>query len=503
MINNLQKHFRITSFACGWLAVVALPPFNCLPALFFSFPLLLWLLHKSTSAKQAFSCGYFFGFSFFAFGLSWINRALLLDAASFGWLVPIAFLASGLFFGLFIAIPAALCWFFKTPVARYMSFSALLIIFEWIRSFFLTGFPWNLFGTALVFSDHLLQAASVGGIYLLSLLTILAAGAPFLWFVRRKILAFIIPILILSGLLVFGYFKINQHPYTPSDVTIRLVQPAIPQSLKWNPAVLEDNLNRHIKLSQLPGFNNIDFVIWSETAFPFAIEADSYHRSLLQYAIPPRGRLITGALRYQSLSSEQPRLYNSMFVLDSDNQISAYYDKSHLVPFGEYVPLQQYLPDWIRPITKMIGTFSAGNGFKVIKYAGLPSFGGLICYEVIFPHQVLAPNNKPQWLVNITNDGWYGDSAGPRQHLAAAKLRAVEEGITIVRAAGSGISALISPIGTIIDSLPLNQSGILDVKLPTELQFSTTYGRFGNTIPLSLCFLILALALYNSRLLKP
>lgn len=502
MINNRLLHFRVLSFACGWLAVAALPPFNCFPALFFSFPFLLWLLNNAASARRSFQYGYFFGFSFFAFGLSWINRALLLDAASFGWLVPITFLASGLFFGLFIAIPAALCWYFKTPTARYLSFSALLVIFEWIRSFFLTGFPWNLFGTALMFNDKMIQTASLGGVYLLSLLTILAAGAPFLWFARRKILAVLIPVLILSGLYGFGHFQLNRHPYIPSEVTVRLVQPAIPQTLKWNPAVLEDNLNRHIKLSQLPGFSNVDFIIWSETAFPFALETDSYHRSLLQYAIPPHGRLITGALRYQQPSFESPDLYNSMFVLEPDNQISAYYDKSHLVPFGEYIPLRQYLPSWVQPITKVIGSFSTGNGPKVIKYANLPSFGGLICYEVIFPHQVLAPDNKPQWLVNITNDGWYGDSAGPRQHLAAARLRAVEEGITIVRVAGSGISALISPLGIIIDSLPLNQSGILDVKLPSEIQFSTTYGRFGNLIPLSFCCLILALGFGCSRLLK-
>lgn len=502
---KLLKHSRLAAFSGGWLAVAALPPFHLLPVLFVSIPLLLWLINQNPAGKQAFRLGYYFGFAFFAFGLSWVNNALLLDAASFGWLVPIVFISSGLFFGLFIAIPAWLCRYFKTPAAQYLSFAALWVIFEWLRSFFLTGFPWNLLGTALIFSDSLIQAASIGGTYLLSLFLLLSTGAPFLWLAHRSrkslAAAICIPLLIFAGLWSFGAWRINAHPYQPSETTIRIVQPAIPQTLKWNPAALEKNLDKHIKLSQLPGAENIDAVIWSETAFPYPLELDIYHRGLLQYAIPPRGRLITGAIRYQIIDDENYNAYNSMFIINSQNQIEAYYDKSHLVPFGEYIPLREYLPEWIRPIANTIGTFKSGNGPEVISLPGFPSLGGLICYEIIFPHQIVDPHARPQWIANLTNDGWYGDSAGPWQHLAASRLRATEEGITIARAAGSGISALISPLGTIIAQIPLHKEGIIDAKLPRQPQFSTTYGRCGNTIPLFLCMFLLMLAFCRSRVI--
>ena len=495
---KLIKHYRLLSFLSGWLAIAALPPWYAFPVLFVSFSLLLWFIQNSNSKSMAFKSGYYFGFAFFAFGLAWINNALLLDAKAFGWLVPITFLASGFFFGLFIAIPAWLSWYAKKDWARYLAFTALFVIFEWIRSFFLTGFPWNLIGSTLAFSDILIQAASLGGTYFLSLLVLLAAGAPFLYLnnkgkKRLKISTSII-VVILVFLSSFGYFKIKAHPYQASSTIVRLIQPAIPQSLKWNAAALSDNLEQHIKLSQLPGFDNVDFVIWGETAFPYAIEQDIYHRQMLQYAIPPQGYLITGALRYEDIQKPQYKAYNSLFVLDKSNKIIATYDKFHLVPFGEYLPLRKYLPYWIKPIANAIGSFEAGQGPAVIKIPGQPSLGGLICYEVIFPHQILDNNNRPQWMVNLTNDGWYGDSAGPRQHLEAARLRAVEEGITIARVAGSGISALISPLGTVLGQIPLHKQGILDIALPKEPQFSTTYSRFGNNGILLLCVFLLAVA---------
>lgn len=497
--DKLLPHSRLIAFLSGWLAVSALPPFNIFPALFISFSLLLLLIDNSDSPARAFKHGYFFGFAYFAFGLSWIINALLLEIAAFWWLIPIVFFASGLFFGLFIALPAYLCRFFKTSLARWLAFASLITIFEWIRSFFLTGFPWNLFGTTLTFSNTLIQAASLGGVYLLSLSVVLACSTPFLWLRGYRLTAPIIFAVITSALCGFGAYQINAHPYKSSATTIRIVQPSIPQTLKWNPAVLQDNLDRHIKMSQLSGFENIDFVVWSETAFPYALELDTYHRGQLQYAIPPHGNLITGALRYEPTGTDNYNVYNSMFVLNHQNEITSFYDKTHLVPFGEYIPLRRYLPEWIKPVANTIGTFSVGSGAKVIKSDPAPSLGGLICYEVIFPHQILNPANKPNWIVNITNDGWYGNSAGPWQHLASARLRAIEEGITIVRAAGSGISALISPIGEIVAQIPLQKSGIIDVKLPQQTDFSTIYGRYGNIIPLGICLFLIVAALSCSR----
>ncbi len=200
--------------------------------------------------------------------------------------------------------------------------------------------------------------------------------------------------------------------------------------------------------------------------------------------------------RHKDILLQKPQYkdYNSKFVLDKSKKIVATYDKFHLVPIGEYIPLRKYLPEWIKPIANAIGSFEAGQGPGVIKIPGQPSLGGLVCYEIIFPHQILDKNNRPQWVVNLTNDGWYGDSAGPYQHLVAARLRAVEEGITIARVAGSGISALVSPLGIVLDQIPLHQQDILDIALPIETQFSTTYSRFGNISILLLCVFFLAIA---------
>ena len=492
--NKLMKHYRLISFLCGWLAVLSMPPFFQTWSLFISFSTLLWIISLSDKAQKAFKGGYYFGFSFFAFGLFWINNALLLDSSTF-WLIPITFLATGLFFGLFIAIPSWICFYLKNNVSRYFSFASLIVIFEWFRSFFLTGFPWNLFGTSLVFSDSLIQTASIGGTYLLSLLLILSTATPFLIITstsKYRLGYMIIPFAIFSTMYIYGNIRLNKYPYHPSDILIRIVQPSIPQNIKWSPASLEQNLNTHIKMSQIPSNKKIDFIIWSETAFPFSIEYDDYHRSLLTYAIPPNSKLITGGIRYQKKQYNQYNIYNSMFIVDSNQNIIGYYDKSHLVPFGEYIPLRKYLPQWLQPIASHIGNFSAGINKKPLSINNYPTLGGIICYEVIFPHQITDKINRPQWLVNLTNDGWYGDSAGPRQHFAATRLRAVEEGITIARAAGSGISALISPTGTVIKKLSLNQIDNLDVFLPSNISFSTIYSHYGNniTLVLSLIFLI-------------
>ena len=200
---KLIKHYRLLSFLSGWLAVATLPPWYAFPVLFVSFSLLLWLIDNSATKGMAFKSGYYFGFAFFAFGLAWINNALLLDAEAFGWLVPITFLASGFFFGLFIAIPAWLSWYAKKDWARYLAFTALFVIFEWIRSFFLTGFPWNLLGSALAFSNILIQAAGLGGTYFLSLLVLLTAGAPFLYFNSKSKKRLITSVSIIAVILVF------------------------------------------------------------------------------------------------------------------------------------------------------------------------------------------------------------------------------------------------------------------------------------------------------------
>lgn len=503
MLNKISHYKKTLCFALGALAASALPPFYLFPVLFICFSALLLIINQSASWKQAFKYAYIFGFAFFAASLSWIGNALLIDARTFGWLYPIVILACGGFFGLFYAFPAALSFYFKNIYARYLSFAAFFVLFEWIRSFIFTGFPWNLLGSVLAFSTLTMQPASLIGTYGLSYLVLMVTSAPALYFAcrtrRSLVLGIVLPLFFIAFIIAFGSYKLSAYQDTSSSpVTIRLVQPNIPQTMKWDKASLQQNFNEYINLSASKSLDNIDFVIWGETASPYPLDLDDTHRRQLQAAIPPQGYLITGLVRYENDYYGNYQALNSMLVINSDSLIEDYYDKSHLVPFGEYIPLRSYLPNWIRPVANAIGTFKPGTGPKIINIADYPSFGGLICYEVIFPRQIINPQHRPDWIVNLTNDGWYGDSQGPYQHLVSTQLRAVEEGISIVRSANTGISALINPLGEVLGQIPLNRKGILDVKLPHELNFSTAYSKYGNILPLILVFVNIVLAFYLS-----
>lgn len=497
---------KTLSFILGGIAVQALPPYYHWYLLFICFSVILYLIHKAQNLKQAFNYGYWYGFSFFAFGLFWVNNALLVDAPQTGWLVPIVFFASGGFFGLFIAIPSLLSKLNKSLYAQYLSLAAWIVIFEWIRSWFLTGFPWNLWGSCLAFNLPLIQTASIFGTYGLSLFLILITSAPTLWYIHpsRKTAVLSTGIVLIGSCLLYGYglYRIQKlNDNSNSNITIRLVQPSIPQSLKWSPELSQKHFQQYINLSQSQTLNNIDMVIWGETASPYMLDLDINARNQALNAIADNSYLLTGLVRYHHdyYGSYQP--LNSSLIINKSGQIEDFYDKSHLVPFGEYIPLREYLPSSIRPITNTITNFKSGNGPKIINLPNIPPFGIQICYEIIFPHHIIDSQNKPQWLINLTNDGWYGISSGPYQHMVSTQLRAIEEGLTIVRSANSGISGIINRYGKILSSLNLNQTGILDISLPQQLQVSTFYNNFGNFTTIILCLInILISAFINYKM---
>ncbi len=546
---KILKYQKTLSFILGSLSVLALPPYYLFPVLFLTIPGLIWLLnnqmphktinsnkigfrgadgsktrsaeaertllvrkHSSTGFcnqmpyKTNFALGYLFGFGFYALGFSWVGNALLIDAPRFGWLYPITLAAAGAFFGLFIAIPACLSTYFKPLQAKVLSFAALFVIFEWLRSFILTGFPWNLLGSTLAFNTNLLQPASIIGTYGLSLLVIIIASSP-LFYKHSKMAAFGL-LMLLPLTYAFGLYRTSALFETPSKLKIRLVQPAIPQSLKWSQDDFEDNFNAYINLSLENGFEDINLVIWGETASPFLLDMDPNRLLQAASAAPKNGYLITGAVRYELDAQNRPEPLNSMFIINNQAQIIGHYDKAHLVPFGEYIPLKKYLPSFVGPIVGSMSNFKAGLKHKTFRLADIPSFGASICYEIIFPSEIINKKDPPDWLINVTNDGWYGQSAGPYQHLAAARLRAVEEGITIIRSANTGISAVISKTGKILAEIPLNRCAVLDFYLPSQPKVSTIYGLFGNLIPLSISILCIILAFilnkkYAKNLHKP
>lgn len=498
MTTPFLKYYKTLSFICGCLSVAALPPHYCFPVLFVTFGILAVLLARASDGRRAFAGGYWFGFGFFACGFFWINNALLLDLPRLGWLIPLSFFGSGAFFGLFVAFPAFLSHYCKNSYGKILSFAVWWTVFEWIRSFIFTGFPWNLLGSVLAFNDAGIQLASVIGTYGLSLLTIVFVSLPSAFFVdndrKRAIIVngAALPLLA-AAIWGFGCWRLHRLPDNEfSSIRVRIVQPSIPQQIKWQPEALVDNLNTYIELSRQELPSDTKLVIWGETANTFSPVLEPQYLESLALAVPPGGYLITGSIDYafnDAVNRWQP--LNSMIALDGKQQVVANYDKSHLVPFGEYIPFRRWLPGKLRTVTNFISDFGAGNGVETIRLPGVPPFGVLICYEVIFPAEVVNRADRPQWLINLTNDGWYGISAGPYQHLVAARLRAAEEGLTMVRAANSGISALISKTGTILEEFPLQKSGQFDFYLPQALSVHTVYGKYHNFITIMLCSLIL------------
>lgn len=493
----LQNHYKTVSLALGVLSALSFAPyyfFLLLPVCFMA----VWLLADiKASFKSAALIGYWFGFGMFSAGFCWVGNALLIDADTWGWLYPITLIGAGAFFGLFTILPFVVWCYLCHPVAKISGFAAAWVLLEWVRSFVFTGFPWNLLGTVWAFHPSFIQTASIWGTYGLSFWTIVVAGGFYLYFRGRRYSGFALSVGVMFALLVYGLQRVESYEDYLGDVTIRLVQPSIPQKMKWDRQVLEDNLNQYITLSRIPANEKIDFVIWGETAVPFDPALNPFYLKKISEAVPAGGYLITGALRFDGNMA-----YNSLYVINDNAEIVDFYDKNHLVPFGEYIPLRHYLPDWVRPIAANIADFGIGEKYKNISIKDFPVFGALICYEIIFPDEVINRDNKPDWLVLVSNDGWYGDSAGPYQHLAAAQMRAVEEGVTIIRSANSGISAAINPLGEIYASLPLNQKGVLDVKLVYKTVLPTFYNTYGKKPVVLAMLLILTLLLLQKRLLS-
>ncbi len=490
------------SVALGMLSALALPPIHAVFLLLLAIPGLLFLLERGLSPARAFWTAWFFGLGRGLIGYYWIANALLIAPERYGWMVPFAVGGLAAITGVFAGLAGLGTVVLRVSGwRRLVAFSALWVLAEWVQSWIFTGFAWNFMGSVWTAFPAMIQLASVGGVYLLSLVTLLLAGLPFLWNGSRRRKTVIVAGGVLALGLIWGGGAVRLHLADSSPVagvTLRLVQPNIPQTLKWDPVQREENLNQLISLSMQPPVGPTPtHVIWPETAVPFFLEEDIHHRRLALQAVPPDGLLLTGIVRRSPPDADLFQVWNSLQAFDSLGNIHGVYDKAHLVPFGEYVPLGSVLP--LRKLTAGSVDFSAGPGPRTLTLPGLPPVGPLICYEVIFPGQVVDRNARPQWLLNVTNDGWYGISAGPYQHLASAQLRAVEEGLPLVRVANTGISAVIDSYGNQVKFLPLGSSGIIDSSLPMPTTTSTIYSVTGNYGPLLLCIVLLGASRFRRQ----
>ncbi len=499
---------------------------------FITFPVIVWLIdgaagNRIHAAFAAGGAGWWFGFGYFLAGLYWVGNAFLVDAKAFGWLLPVAVIALPAGLALWTALGFAFARLIWTRGAtRILALAVAMTAAEWLRGHLFSGFPWNTFGYLLASPLWLAQGAAVVGIWGLTFAAIAIYAAPAVLAdekaeTRQPWLAVGLAAAAMIALTTFGAVRLAQNETAfVSDVRLRIIQPNLQQDEKFNYSRKQEVLSRYIDLSsgstdpQSRGVRDITHLIWPESAFPFFLTREAGALARIAALLEPNTVLITGGIRPPDTrpNASVTRAYNSVYVIGHDGSILSVYDKVHLVPFGEYLPFQGVLERLgLRQLTKLRGGFIAGNRRLNQHVPGAPDFLPLVCYEIIFPGDavphaervgwayehlgryvgwpiVSGSGERPGWMLNVTNDGWFGLSAGPQQHFQQARIRAIEEGLPLVRAANTGISAVVDPFGRVTTSLPLGGQGVLDSPLPHSIA-ATPYARTGDrTVGAALAF---------------
>jgi apolipoprotein N-acyltransferase len=506
------------AFIAGAASALAMAPIDAWPVLFVTFPVMLWLIDGAGAGKlggipAAALSGWWFGFGYFVAGLYWIGYAFLVDAETFAWLLPVAVAGLPALLALFMALGFALARLIWTRDAtRILALAAALTASEWLRGHILSGFPWNTFGYALTEPLALAQTASLTGIGGLTFLAVAIFASPAVLIddrglTRRPGLPLLISLAMLVAMGIFGTLRLSEHPTRFVDkVRLRLMQPDLQQDVKFNYSAKNAVMAKYLALSDRAtgphstGVKDATILIWPESAFPFFLAREADAMAQIADFLPPGTTLITGAVRPPDVppGTKITRAYNSIYVIGDDGTVLSVYDKLHLVPFGEYLPFQSTMEKLgFVQLTKMRGGFIPGTRRRVMDVPNAPRVLPLICYEAIFSGAVVPRGERPGWIVNVTNDGWFGISSGPYQHLQQARLRAIEEGLPLVRAANTGISAVIDPVGRITGHLTLGSEGVLDSGLPTAIA-PPLFTRIGD-IPVAIIVALSALIAIRRR----
>ena len=493
-LQGARRFFLLVALGglCGWF----FSPYNLWAVSLVSFPLFL-TLSESTQGRRAFACGWAFGFGYFLLGLYWISNAMLVDIGELWWLYPFAL--SGLPALLALFWGAALWGLQKLGaqgLKRALLFAVIFAVTEWLRGHLLTGLPWLLLGYLWVDVEAVRSMAAVGGIYSLTLWALLLAALPYAFIQShsKRERGVVLALALLWVLLPVGSAAyVEALPVqTGEALKLRLIQPNIEQSMKFNPAAREANFAQLLEMTAKPG--DYQVALWPESATSYLLDERADLRARIAQALPKGGYLVSGVVHRDGFGA----FYNSVQVFDSHSATRATYDKQHLVPFGEFIPLHNYLP---LPAIAAGINFSAGPGPRTLLVDALPGFSPLVCYDVIFPSRI-SGIPAPQWLLNVTNDAWYGNSHGPYQHLDISRLRAVEEGRSLVRVANSGISAIVNIRGNIETKIPLSTLGLTDYRLETQT-IDTPYAKYGDLLFVIFTILLLSftLAIGHKRVL--
>lgn len=508
------------ALGAGIVSAASTAPWGIWPILFATFPILVLLLDGTVgmgrwrAARAAAATGWCFGFGYFLASLWWIGNAFLVEADVFAWLLPFAVIALPAGLALFPAFGFACARALWSPGAwRLCALTVGLGGSEWLRGHILTGFPWNTFGYALAENLALAQSVSVIGLWGLTLAAILIFSAPVLLLEprgRARLLGPACAALVLIAAFGWGSWRLAQPalPLVPG-VHLRVMQPALPQDQKFAYAERHRILDDYLALSSAPsatyphGLADVTLLIWPESAFPFVYEREPWAKARIAQTLPDTVTLVTGAARHGPPPPGQTSFfYNSIRVMNGDGEVLQNADKVHLVPFGEYLPFQRTLESLgLEQLTRQRGGFASGTQLTALNLPGHPTAAPLICYEAIFPGAVVPAGERPGFLLNVTNDAWFGATPGPYQHFLQARIRTIEEGLPMVRAANTGISAVIDPLGRIVADLSLGEKGNLDVGLPPALHqipVAAKYPQLGFIALFLICFSISCLRVRKS-----
>ncbi len=496
----------LISLLLGAISALAMPPIDAWWILGFTFPT-LFLLSRETQIRQSFLLGWLFGVGYFIVALHWIGFAFLVNPSDL-WMMPFAvgglacFLA--LYWGSATALTRLCCnngihVFWAAPIC----FAAM----EFLRGILFSGFPWAVLGLSVDGMGGVDQLTYLVGMNGLTFLVVMWATTPLLFFDGQKILT-TFAALLLPLCWFYGEWRLASNPTQfVEGVNLRIVQPNISQDDDWRNKHAREIFDKLLSLSAEPSKNDrpLTHIIWPESIVPFLIDESPEGLREVAKMLGPTRILLTGSVR-RSAPSPTADYFTSVLVIDGNAKVVGHYDKSHLVPGGEFLPLAWLLePLGFRQVVAMPESFREGSGPESLEVPGAGLVGAQVCYEAIFPAETVNPLRRPNWLVNVTNDGWFGNSSGPRQHLAQLRLRAIEQGLAVARSANSGVSTVYDPFGRALFQSEMGVTGVYDAPLPRSIGPSL-YANYGDKVLLvmMMAFGLLGLCVHRMRgFIKP
>lgn len=500
----------LVAFLAGAFFVLSAAPFDFFAAGFVSFPVLVWLLDGAVPDPAggrlrrfvpAFVAGWWFGFGYFVVGLWWVGMAMLVDAGSHAWAIPIAVVLLPAILALFYGLAAALAriaW--SDGLGRILALAAAFGAAEWLRTFVFTGFPWNPAGYAAMPIPLLMQSVGAVGTVGMNTLAVLVFAMPaVLAGHRHRRSGFALATALVVAHAGYGYLALARAPgEATSTISVRIVQPAIDQARKIDREARDDIFRTLLSLSAQPvaaGDTAPGLILWPETSVPFIFAERPDSLTAIADLLAEGQMLMAGAVRAEEGSGAEPtRYYNSVVAIDDGGEIVGAVDKVHLVPGGEYLPFEDILARLgVTRIVAIPVSFSPGAEHRTLAVPGGLSAASFVCYEMIFPDLVDEGARSADLIVTVTNDAWFGDTPGPYQHLRQAQIRAVETGRPVLRAANTGISAVIDERGRILDALAIDARGTLDYALPVRHRASPSLAP--RTAGFSVLLIVMALAL--------